>query len=131
MKNRLIALLLSLGVAVVAQAAAPASQWPSYNNGLQGQRYSPLKQINAANITRLGTVCRVQIDGPGAFHAGLIVQDDTIFTATALETVALSATDCSLRWKYAYQPEEERCGGTNRVWRCRADACSAAPAMAG
>jgi alcohol dehydrogenase (cytochrome c) len=114
MRINLLAVLCSWGVAMAAQAASPSTQWPSYNNGLQGQRYSSLKQINAGNVARLGTVCRVQIDAPGAFHSGLIVQDNTIFAATALETVAVSATDCSLRWKYDYKPEGERCGGTNR-----------------
>ncbi len=47
----------------------PPANGPAYNNGLQGQRYAPLKQIDATNVTRLGMVCRVQIDGPGSFHA--------------------------------------------------------------
>jgi alcohol dehydrogenase (cytochrome c) len=56
----------------------------------------------------------VQIDGPGSFHAGLIVQGGTIYTATPRETVALDATNCALRWKFDYRPEEERCGGSSR-----------------
>lgn len=98
----------------VTQAATPGSEWLSYNNGLHGQRYSPLKQIDASNVARLGEVCRVQIDGPGSFHAGLIVQGDTIYTATPRETVALDATTCALRWKYEYRPEEASCGGSSR-----------------
>jgi alcohol dehydrogenase (cytochrome c) len=116
MRNRVFAVLCGLGLAVtaVAQQATPGSEWHSYNNGLHGQRYSPLKQIDATNATRLGEVCRVQIDGPGSFHAGLVVQGDTIYTATPRETVALDATTCALRWKFTYRPEEDRCGGSNR-----------------
>jgi alcohol dehydrogenase (cytochrome c) len=126
MKRGLMALLGLLGgaafmqQAMAAQAApaasqaAPGGEWLSYNNGLHGQRYSPLKQIDATNIARLGQVCRVQIDGPGAFHAGLIVQGNTIYTATARETVAINGTDCRMRWKFDYRPEEDRCGGTTR-----------------
>lgn len=97
-----------------AQQATPGGEWLSYNNGLHGQRYSPLKQIDARNAARLGEVCRVQIDGPSSFHAGLIVQGDTLYTATPRETVAIDATTCELRWKFTYRPEEERCGGSNR-----------------
>ncbi len=114
MKRGLIALLCLMSTVAVAQQGTPGGQWLTYNKGLEGQRYSPLKQIDAANVANLGEVCRVQIDGPGSFHAGLIVQGDTIFSATARETVALNATDCSLRWKYDYRPENERCGGSNR-----------------
>jgi PQQ-dependent dehydrogenase (methanol/ethanol family) len=113
MKRVLLAVLALAGVAAV-QAATPGSEWLSYNNGLHSQRFSPLKQIDAGNVARLGQVCRVQIDGPGSFHAGLVVQGDTIYTSTSRETVALDATTCAPRWKYDYRPEEERCGGSNR-----------------
>jgi alcohol dehydrogenase (cytochrome c) len=116
MRNGAVALLLILlpWSAVTAQDAAPGGEWLSFNKGLHGQRYSPLKQITTANASRLGQVCRVQIDGPGSYHAGLIVQGDTIYTATPRETVALDATTCALRWKFDYRPEEEQCGGSNR-----------------
>ncbi len=115
MRNGVFAVfgLLLAGIAA-AQNATPGGEWLGYNNGLHGQRYSPLKQIDAGNVSRLGTACRVQIDGPGSFHAGLIVQGDTLYTATPRETVALDATTCALRWKYDYRPEESQCGGSNR-----------------
>ena len=114
MRKLLLAALCCLSTSAFAQQATPGSEWLSYNNSLSGQRYSPLKQIDASNVARLGTVCRVQIDGPGSFHAGLIVQGDTIYTGTPRETVALDATTCALRWKYDYRPEEDRCGGSSR-----------------
>ncbi|MET0291953.1 MAG: PQQ-binding-like beta-propeller repeat protein, partial [Steroidobacteraceae bacterium] len=106
-------------VSVGAQAAAPpeataGSQWLTYNNRLDGVRFSPLKQITAANASQLGEVCRVQIDGPTSFHAGLIVADGVIYTSTGRETVALDAGDCAVKWKFAYRVEEERCSGSNR-----------------
>ena len=109
----LLAGVLSAGP-VLAQEATPGAEWLSYNKGLDGHRYSPLKQITVDNANQLGEVCRVQIDGPASFHAGLIVDDGVIYTDTARQTVALDATTCRLRWKFDYQPEEERCGGSNR-----------------
>ena len=108
------ALAIIAAVGMAQQAATPGGEWLTYNNSLDGQRYSPLKQIDATNVDRLAPVCRVQIDGPGAFHAGLVVHGDTIYTSTGRETVALDATTCALRWKFDYRPEDERCGGTNR-----------------
>jgi PQQ-dependent dehydrogenase (methanol/ethanol family) len=109
-------LVCGLGAAAAAQGqeASPGSQWLSYNNRLDGQRFSPLKQITVANASQLGEVCRVQIDGPASFHAGLVVVDGSIYTSTGRETVAIDAATCALRWKFDYQPDDERCGGSNR-----------------
>lgn len=97
---------------VMAQATTTA--WLSYNNSLDGQRFSPLTEINPGNANQLGEVCRVQIDGPASFHAGLIVSGGIIYTNTSRETVAIDARTCEVRWTYDYQPEETRCGGSNR-----------------
>jgi alcohol dehydrogenase (cytochrome c) len=109
-----LAVMLVLSAAVSAQEASPGANWLNYNNSLDGQRYSALKQINLANAAQLGEVCRVQIDGPTSFHGGLIVRDGVIYTGTARETVALDATTCALIWKFVYQPEEVSCGGSSR-----------------
>ena len=106
--------LLATGAGVLAQDGPPATDWLTYNNGLKSQRFSHLEQINRDNISQLGEVCRVQIDGPASFHAGLVVDDGVIYTATARETVALDARSCELIWKSDYQPDEQNCGGSNR-----------------
>jgi alcohol dehydrogenase (cytochrome c) len=97
-----------------AQEATPGSQWPSFNNRLDGQRFSPLKEITPANAAQLGELCRLQIDGPTTFHAGLVVVDGLIYTNTGRETVAIDAVTCAVRWKYSYLPEEERFSPSNR-----------------
>ena len=97
-----------------AQEAAPGSQWLTLNNRLDGQRFSPLKEITPANAGQLGELCRVQVDGPTTFHAGLVVADGVIYTDTGRETVAIDAASCALRWKYTYVPDEERASPSNR-----------------
>ena len=112
-----VAVLLGCGLfcqPVLAQDATPGSQWLTYNNRLDGQRYSPLKQINTTNVAQLGEVCRIQIDGPTSLHSGLIVVDGVIYTATGRETVAVDATSCALRWKYTYRADEERVSSSTR-----------------
>ena len=91
---------------VHAQEYSPGSQWPSINNHLDGQRFAPLKEITPENAAQLREVCRVQIDGPTTFHAGLIVVDGVIYTNTGLQTVAIDSTTCALRWKFSYVPDE-------------------------
>jgi alcohol dehydrogenase (cytochrome c) len=97
-----------------AQEATPGSQWLSYNNRLDGQRFSPLKEITPANAAQLGEVCRVQVDGPTTFHAGLVVIDGVIYTNTGRETLAINATTCAVRWKHTYTPEEDGSSPSNR-----------------
>ena len=97
-----------------ALAQSTTTEWLSYNNSLEGQRFSHLSEINTANASQLGEVCRVQIDGPASFHAGLIVSGGLIYTNTSRMTVAIDAQTCEVRWKYDYQPEDPRCGGSNR-----------------
>lgn len=107
-----VAALLPMAAALAQET--PGGEWLSYNKGVNGQRYSALKQINTDNAARVGQICRVQIDGPGSYHGGLIVQGNTLYTGTPRVTVALDATTCALRWKYEYRPEEDQCGGSSR-----------------
>jgi PQQ-dependent dehydrogenase (methanol/ethanol family) len=97
-----------------AQESTPGGQWPSYNNRLNGQRYSPLKQVTPENAAQLGEVCRVQIDGPTSYHSGLVVVDGVIYTNTGRETVALDATTCAVRWKVSHTSEEGSYSPSNR-----------------
>src|SRR5580700_2740255 len=97
-----------------AQETSPGSQWLSVNNHLDGQRFSPLKEITPANAAQLREVCRLQVDVPTTFHAGLVVVDGVIYTNTGLETVAMDAATCALRWKFSYVPDEERASPSNR-----------------
>ena len=105
---------LGLALLGAAPAPGPGGQWPNYNNQLSGIRYSALKEITPANVARLGEVCKLQIDGPTAYNAGLIVVDGTIYTATSRETVAVDATNCKLRWRHSYVPDEEENAASTR-----------------
>lgn len=110
----LIGLIGCLSSALAAAEPTPGSQWLNTNNRLDGQRFSPLTQITPANAAHLGELCRIAIDGPTTFEAGLIVKDGVIYTDTGRETVALDATTCALRWRHTYEPEEPRFSPSNR-----------------
>ncbi len=118
---RALARLTMLGsVALVAattagaQDATPGSQWLTYNNRLDGQRFSPLKQITPDNASQLGEICRVQVDGPTSFHSGLVVVDGVIYTNTGSQTVAIDATTCAVRWRQTYTADDDRTSPSTR-----------------
>jgi alcohol dehydrogenase (cytochrome c) len=77
--------------------ASPGAPWASFNNHLDGRRYSTLRQINTGNIGRLGEVCRIQVDGPTTFNAGLVLANGLLYAATGRETVAVDARTCAIR----------------------------------
>jgi alcohol dehydrogenase (cytochrome c) len=108
------ACLLSALASAQTQETTPGAQWLSYNNRLDGQRYSPLKEITPQNASQLGEVCRVQVDGPTSFHAGFVVVDGVLYTTTGRNTFAIDAATCAVRWKYTYTPDEERASPSNR-----------------
>lgn len=80
--------------------------WPTYNNGYNGQRHSPLKQINTKNVRQLKRVCELKLGEAGRFQAGLIVVEGRMYFSTANATFAMDATDCTLFWRHDYAYEE-------------------------
>jgi len=107
-------LLTALCFCPVVVAQTPGGEWPSYNYNYEGQRFSPLDQINVDNASQLGQVCKIQVDGPTSLHSGLVVSDGVIYIATSRQTLALDALTCDVHWEYTYIPEDPLCSGANR-----------------
>lgn len=107
--------LLAAALAGGAQAAdLDDSNWTSYNGTVDGQRYSPLDQINAGNAASLAEVCRLKVDDGGTFHSGLLLVGGTLYFTTAHDTLAVDAANCSLRWRNSYVPEQTDVFPVNR-----------------
>ncbi len=104
----LLPVLLSHAVANAAEG------WANYNKDYDGQRYSPLRQIDNTNVSRLKPVCQVELSDPGLFESGLVVIGPTLYVTTAHTTVALDAGDCSVRWEHAYTPDQKEVQMVNR-----------------
>src|SRR5690349_10852947 len=79
--------------------AAGSTQWLSYNNGYRSQRYSPLGEINAQNAAALEELCRLKVAESGPFETGLVMADGTLYLTRSLDTYAVDATNCKVRWK--------------------------------
>ncbi len=103
-----LALMSTMFAPGVSIAAGPAdTNWMSYNGTVNGQRYSQLDQINAQNVTSLTEVCRLQVDESGTFQAGPLQIDGTLYLTNSYDTLAVDATNCTVRWRNVYKPEQE------------------------
>lgn len=83
---------------------ADDATWLLYNRTLTGERYSGLKQINAANAKNLRVVCLFQAGEIGTFEASPVVYANMLYVTTAYNTFALDPTNCKSRWEHRYDP---------------------------
>jgi PQQ-dependent dehydrogenase (methanol/ethanol family) len=79
------------------------ADWSTYNRTLEGNRGSPLAEIDTANVARLRPVCTFDLGERAAFQTGPIVVGGTMYLTTAERTYAVDAANCKLRWKYTYK----------------------------
>jgi len=108
-------LAATVGLGVSGETSyTPGGDWESYNKTLDGQRYSPLTQINTKNASLLSEVCRVKIDSGIQFQAGPVVIKDTMFLTTATDTIALNPVTCAIKWRHTYQRSQDAWLPVNR-----------------
>jgi len=113
----LIALVIAttlLTTSVGKAADPPDTDWLSYNGTANGQRYSSLDQITVSNVALLTEVCRLKVDDSGTFQAGLLQIGGTLYLTNSHDTLAVDATNCTLRWRNVYRPEQEEVYQINR-----------------
>jgi alcohol dehydrogenase (cytochrome c) len=103
-----------ISVFAMAGAATAATDWPAYNNTYDSQRFSPLTQITPHNAATMKPVCEIGLGDNGPFQAGPLMVNDTLYVTTGHTTVALSPSDCSVRWRHVYTPEETEVYAVNR-----------------
>ena len=101
-----LALLFAVGVAAAADSPAPGTEdpnnWPQYHRTYNGWRYSPLDQVNKANVGKLKVAW---IHQGGDITHGIqetpIVIDGVVYSITAGNRVAaLDATTGKEIWRY-------------------------------
>lgn len=84
------------------RAASSPDQWLTYSGTFDGRRYTPLRQITPANVSRLRLRWVRQFAiRTGKIESTPIVVDGTIFTTEPpSDVVALDARSGSVRWWY-------------------------------
>jgi hypothetical protein len=76
------------------------ADWVTYKRTLEGNRGSPLTEIDTSNVAQLRPICTFELGERAAFQTGPIVVGGTMYLTTAERTYAIDAATCSLRWKH-------------------------------
>lgn len=85
---------------VIAEAAR-GRNWLVLGGNFGSRHYSPLRQINAANVRRLGLAWVLDIDSPMGLATEPIVVDGTIYATASLDRVyAVDAASGRLVWQF-------------------------------
>jgi len=111
-----IACVLAISVALTAQSGRGDQQkiadgdWPNYNRDLAATRYSPLKQINASNVSTLKKAWSVPLTaiggGPlgGGSEAVPLVINGTMYAPSGNRVIAVDAATGKDVWQYELPP---------------------------
>ena len=104
----LAGLALLTALAWGQQPSTKNGEWPSYTGDIQGSRYSPLNQINAANFNQLEVAWRFKTDSLGTrpeykLEGTPLMVKGVIYTTagTRRDVVALDAKTGELMWVYS------------------------------
>jgi alcohol dehydrogenase (cytochrome c) len=88
--------------------------WLYATHDYASQKYVELKQMNADNVKNLRPVCMYQAPENSTAQAFPIVYRKTMYVTTQHLTVALNATDCSVRWMSKWTPKKAEAMPQNR-----------------
>src|SRR5262245_58232012 len=121
MSRRIAVLLVSVAVLIAAQIPAitaqqavrtpnPGTDWPMFSHDLAATRFSPLKQINAGNVSKLTLAWSMpyRADRTGAAAGGLgglteatpVVVNGVMYLAAENRVLALDAATGKEIWKF-------------------------------
>ncbi|TFG49000.1 MAG: c-type cytochrome, partial [Gemmatimonadales bacterium] len=95
-------------------AAEQSTDWLYHTHDYSGTRYSPLKQVTAANAGRLQVACAFQVGSIETFITGPLVWQGTMYLTTARLTIALDATTCREKWRHSWEPLDDFLWANNR-----------------
>jgi alcohol dehydrogenase (cytochrome c) len=81
----------------------PTADWSTYNRTLEGDRASPLAEIDTANVASLRQTCAFDLHERTPLESGPVVVAGTLYLTTAQRTYAIDAATCALRWAHTYR----------------------------
>ncbi|HEX4005905.1 MAG TPA: PQQ-binding-like beta-propeller repeat protein [Acidobacteriaceae bacterium] len=100
-RRYLACLLFSLSVAAAQTASGPDADWPAYNGGVNGDHYSPLTQIDRANVAQLQVAWTYDTGEKGNLETNPLVIGRTLYGFTVSGKVfALDAATGKRLWLF-------------------------------
>ena len=94
----LLVLAACADVSIGAPAVPDPGDWPAYNRTLAGDRYSPLAEIDAANVGRLKLHCVFTLPKVVSFQTGPLVIRGTMYFTSFEGSYAIDASSCKEKW---------------------------------
>jgi len=106
-----LAVLAALSVALFAPARSAAQSgedvdWPTVNGTLDGQRYSPLTQIDTSNVKGLKVAWRFRVKTLGSENYPVVVGRTAYVTTTHGDIFALDAATGKKLWSFSTGKEK-------------------------
>lgn len=93
---------MRLLVVLVAGVCAWAQSWPDYGGGPDAAQFSPLKQINRANVHKLRRAWSYSTGDSGRYFFNPVMVDGTLYVlARTNHIVALDAATGKEKWSFA------------------------------
>jgi alcohol dehydrogenase (cytochrome c) len=88
-----------------AQLLSPtAGEWLHFNRTYSGDRFSPLRQIDVGNASRLTPRCVLQLGEVGSFETSPLVYQGRMYLTTPHKTLVADARTCAVIWSQTYTP---------------------------
>jgi alcohol dehydrogenase (cytochrome c) len=83
----------------------PTDTWPTYNGDYSGQRFSPLKQVTAANVgsMSLAWVSRLNVGGGASMKATPLEVNGVLYFSVPDHVWAADARNGRMLWHYEWQ----------------------------
>src|SRR5262249_47780401 len=101
----------------IRDADREPGNWLTYSRSYNGQRYTPLAEITAANVSQLRAAWTYQVQ-PGKFSTSPIVIDGIVYiTEPGGDVVALDGRTGRAVWRFSRRPPPDLhacCGSANR-----------------
>jgi alcohol dehydrogenase (cytochrome c) len=91
--------------ATAAGSKVDPAEWPSYNRTLAGDRFSPLAEIDRANVTGLKTICTYELPEVSSLQTGPLVIGGTMYFTTDESSYAIDAATCAEKWRQTRKSE--------------------------
>src|SRR5712664_2073741 len=93
------ALFVAIGCATVAAFAADVNDWPMHDHDAGAQRFSPLKQITPANVTKLQPAWTFDTGAMGIQVTPLVV-GGIMYVSAGKDVIALEPETAKVIWRF-------------------------------
>jgi glucose dehydrogenase len=94
-----VSFVFLVSLSFVALAAVDPNDWPMHDHDAGGQRFSPLKQITPANVSRLQPAWTFDTGAPGIQVTPLVI-NGIMYLSAGKDVIALEPETAKVLWRY-------------------------------